>query len=121
MTDEYRFPRFRQGAQPVWAQAGCGGFAEELLVSEFNLVTLDDDVPYDIGALVGCGVSTGVGAVVNTAGVTEGSSVVVIGCGGVGLSAIQAARPSGASTVLASTPWRQSVNWHVDSLLLQRT
>lgn len=104
MTDEYRFPRFRDGEADVWAQAGCGGFAEELLVSEFNLVALPDDVPFDIGALVGCGVSTGVGAVMNTAQVAAGSSVVVIGCGGVGLSAIQAARAAQALRVVAVDP-----------------
>jgi S-(hydroxymethyl)glutathione dehydrogenase / alcohol dehydrogenase len=103
-TDEYRFPRFAADGDPVWGQAGCGGFAEELLVSAHNLVALPDDVPYDIGALVGCGVSTGVGAVMNTADVTPGDSVAIIGCGGVGLSAVQAARAAGARVVLAIDP-----------------
>ncbi|MDQ4055126.1 MAG: zinc-binding dehydrogenase [Actinomycetota bacterium] len=104
LTDEYRFPRYRRASGEVWAQAGCGGFAEEILVSDHNLVPLPDDVPYEVGALVGCGVSTGVGAVMNTASVEKGASVVVIGCGGVGLSAVQACRVAEAATVVAVDP-----------------
>jgi S-(hydroxymethyl)glutathione dehydrogenase/alcohol dehydrogenase len=103
-TDGYRHTRFLIDGTSVAAQAGCGAFAEEVVVTEHNLVTLPADVPYEVGALVGCGVTTGVGAVVNTARVTSGSSVVVIGCGGVGLSAIQAAAAQGATTVVAVDP-----------------
>ena len=56
---------------------------------------IDDDVPYEIASLVGCGVMTGVGAAINTAKVVPGSSVVVFGCGGVGIAAIQGARVAG--------------------------
>jgi S-(hydroxymethyl)glutathione dehydrogenase/alcohol dehydrogenase len=64
-------------------------------------VVIPDDVPYEIGALIGCGVTTGVGAAVNTAQVEVGSSVVVFGCGGVGISAIQGARICGAAEIVA--------------------
>src|SRR5581483_1977235 len=62
---------------------------------------IGDDVPYDIASLVGCGVMTGVGAAINTAQVKPGSTVVVIGCGGVGISAIQGARICGAAAIVA--------------------
>ncbi|GAB3504622.1 alcohol dehydrogenase catalytic domain-containing protein [Amycolatopsis cihanbeyliensis] len=100
----YRRPRFLVGSKPVAAQAGCGAFAEEVVVTQHNLVRLPDGVPYEIGALVSCGVSTGVGAVLNTAELAEGATAVVIGCGGVGMSIVQAARAAGAATVVAVDP-----------------
>lgn len=103
-TADYRHTRFHIDGTALAAQAGCGAFAEEVVVTEHNLVVLPSDVPYEIGALVGCGVTTGVGAVINTAQVTPGSSVAVIGCGGVGLSAVQAAAAQGAATVVAVDP-----------------
>ena len=63
-------------------------------------VKIGDDVPYEVAALVGCGVMTGVGAVINTADVRPGSTVVVIGCGGVGIAAIQGARLAGAAVIV---------------------
>src|ERR1043165_6220622 len=66
-----------------------------------NLVKIDPKIPYDRAALVGCGVTTGVGAVFNTAKVEPGASVAVFGCGGVGLSAIQGARIAGAGRIIA--------------------
>ncbi len=100
----YHRPRFTIGDRSVKAQAGCGAFAEEVVVTRDNLVPLPDGVPYDIGALVSCGVTTGVGAVFNTAALQPGSTVVVIGCGGVGMSIIQAARAAGADVVVAVDP-----------------
>jgi S-(hydroxymethyl)glutathione dehydrogenase / alcohol dehydrogenase len=100
----YRRPRFVVDGQPTPAQAGCGVFAEEVVVTKYNLVALPDDVPFEVGALISCGVSTGVGAVRNTAGVRAGDTVVVIGCGGVGLSVVQAARAAGAASVVAVDP-----------------
>jgi S-(hydroxymethyl)glutathione dehydrogenase / alcohol dehydrogenase len=100
----YRRPRFLIGDQPIAAQAGCGVFAEEIVVTKHNLVRLPDDVPFDVGALISCGVSTGVGAVRNTARLRGGETVVVIGCGGVGLSIVQAARAAGATSVVAVDP-----------------
>ena len=92
-------PRFRRGDTPVHGMSGTGTFCEEITVQE--RAAIDKDVPFDIAALIGCGVTTGVGAAVNCAKVTPGSSVVVFGCGGVGIAAIQGARLSGASTILA--------------------
>ena len=80
---------------------GLGTFAEELIVSEACTVKVADDIPLDIVSLIGCGVTTGVGAAINTAQIEPGSSVVVFGCGGVGISAIQGARICGAAEILA--------------------
>jgi S-(hydroxymethyl)glutathione dehydrogenase/alcohol dehydrogenase len=92
---------FSMDGAPVFGMAGNGTFAEELLLPHQGVVKIDDDVPFEIASLVGCGVMTGVGAAINTAKVTPGSSVVVIGCGGVGISAIQGARVAGAAEIVA--------------------
>ncbi|HIF93549.1 MAG TPA: Zn-dependent alcohol dehydrogenase [Myxococcales bacterium] len=92
---------FRLSGNPTGGMTGLGTFAEELIVGEPGVVKIDSDVPLDIAALIGCGVTTGVGASINSAGVTPGSSVVILGCGGVGISAIQGARIAGASAILA--------------------
>ena len=76
-------------------------FAEQLLVHENLLVKIRPDMPLDKAALIGCGVTTGVGAVMNTAQVRPGETVAVIGCGGIGLNAIQAAAIVGAGRVIA--------------------
>ncbi len=76
-------------------------FAEHLLVHENALVKIDRDIPLDRATLVGCGVMTGVGAVMNTARVPVGATVAVIGCGGVGLSAVNGAAIAGASRIVA--------------------
>lgn len=94
-------PHFVIDGQPVAGFTGLGTFAEELIVSQDCLVKIDEDVPLGIVSLIGCGVTTGVGAAINSAGVTPGSSVVVFGCGGVGISAIQGARIAGAAAILA--------------------
>jgi S-(hydroxymethyl)glutathione dehydrogenase/alcohol dehydrogenase len=72
-----------------------------MVVPRIGAVPIEADVPYEVAALVGCGVMTGVGAVVNTAQVRPGDSVVVIGCGGVGISAVQGARVAGAAIIAA--------------------
>jgi S-(hydroxymethyl)glutathione dehydrogenase/alcohol dehydrogenase len=100
----YVQPRFLASDGPVFGMAGCGAFAEEMVVPRAGAVKIDDDVPYEVGALVGCGVMTGVGSVINTARVEPGSSVVVIGCGGVGIAAIQAARLAGATVIVGVDP-----------------
>ena len=76
-------------------------FAEQMLVHEGAVVKVRDDMPLDRAALLGCGVTTGLGAVFNTAKVGAGETVAVIGCGGVGLSAIQGAAIAGAGRVIA--------------------
>jgi S-(hydroxymethyl)glutathione dehydrogenase/alcohol dehydrogenase len=86
------------------ALCGCGTFAEAMVVDEASLVAVRSSLPDEQLALLGCGVTTGVGAVLNTAAVVPGSSVVVIGCGGVGQSVIQAARIAGALSIIAVDP-----------------
>jgi len=87
--------------QPLGIFSGCGAMAEYATVSAENLIRIDAKIPLECAALVGCGVTTGVGAVFNTAKVEPGSSVAVFGCGGVGLSAIQGARIAGAGRIIA--------------------
>jgi S-(hydroxymethyl)glutathione dehydrogenase/alcohol dehydrogenase len=92
--------RVSDGA-PVSAFASLGGFAEQMLLHEHGVVKIRDDMPLDTAALIGCGVMTGLGAVFRTARVPAGASVAVVGCGGIGLSAIQGARLAGATPVIA--------------------
>ncbi|MGX2997486.1 Zn-dependent alcohol dehydrogenase [Streptomyces sp. JNUCC 64] len=99
-----RTPNFRRPDGPVFGFTGNGTFAEELVVDAAGAVPIPDDLPYDLAALIGCAVTTGLGAVLNTARVEAGSSVAVIGCGGVGLSVLQGARLSGAARVVAVDP-----------------
>ncbi|MGI9606157.1 MAG: zinc-binding dehydrogenase [Acidimicrobiales bacterium] len=87
--------------QTVGSMAGCGTFAEETIVPGIAAIKIPSDVPLDVAALVGCGVTTGVGGALNAAKVASGSSVAVIGCGGVGVAAIQGARIAGASAIVA--------------------
>lgn len=94
-------PHFTLDGSPVFGMAGVGTFAEEMIVPHQAVVKIDDDVPLEIGSLIGCGVMTGVGAALNTAKVASGSSVVVFGCGGVGISCIQGAKVAGASVIVA--------------------
>ena len=83
---------------------GLGTFAEEMMVDEAMVVKVETDVPAEQLALIGCGVTTGVGAALNTAQVEPGATVTVIGCGGVGQSVIQGARIAGASRIFAVDP-----------------
>jgi S-(hydroxymethyl)glutathione dehydrogenase / alcohol dehydrogenase len=94
-------PRLRLGGEPVVQFAELGSFAEQLLVHERAVVKIPEDVALDSAALIGCGVMTGVGAVLRTAAVHAGSTVAVIGCGGIGLNAVQAAVLVGARRVVA--------------------
>jgi len=93
-------PRLSQDGKPVIPFATLGAFAEKMLAHENSIVKIGDDIPLDLAALLGCGVLTGVGAVLNTAKVAAGSTVAVFGCGGIGCSVIQGARIAGARTVI---------------------
>jgi alcohol dehydrogenase len=86
---------------PLHHHLGCSAFADHAVVSRRSLVKVDKDIPLNIAALFGCAVLTGMGAVVNTAGVKAGQTVAVIGLGGVGLAAVLGAVASGASHVIA--------------------
>jgi S-(hydroxymethyl)glutathione dehydrogenase/alcohol dehydrogenase len=90
-------PRLSRDGQPVSQFVGIGGFAEQVLIHEHQLVAVNKEVGFAQAALLGCSVVTGAGAVLNTANVQPGDSVVVVRAGGVGLSAISGARIAGAS------------------------
>jgi S-(hydroxymethyl)glutathione dehydrogenase/alcohol dehydrogenase len=90
----------RDDGTPIMQFARLGGFAEQMLIHENGVVKIDKDLPLETAALVGCGVLTGTGAVFRTARVEPGSRVLVIGAGGIGLGAIQAARIAGAGMVI---------------------
>ena len=94
----------RTGGDPVAGASGLATFAEEMVVDETLVVPVATDLPAEQLALVGCGVATGVGAVLNTAQVEPGASVAVFGCGGVGQSVIQGARIAGAARIFAIDP-----------------
>ncbi|KUI22727.1 hypothetical protein AU193_10510 [Mycobacterium sp. GA-1285] len=86
----------------VWPSMGAGTLAEQTLVPADAVVAVNPSMPLDLAALLGCAVTTGVGAVMHTAAVRPGDSVLVIGCGGVGLAAIQGARLAGAARIIAA-------------------
>ncbi|SVC04800.1 uncharacterized protein METZ01_LOCUS257654, partial [marine metagenome] len=94
-------PRLAQAGEEMTQFADLSSFAEQMLVHEHAIVKIREDMPLDRAALIGCGVTTGVGSVFHTAAVEPGSSVAVIGCGGVGLSAINGAALAGAGRVIA--------------------
>lgn len=94
-------PRLFHDGDAVHALVGLGGFADHMLVSERALVRIPPEMPLDKAALLGCAVVTGMGAVLHRAKVRVGQTVAVIGCGGVGLNAVQAARVAGAGRIFA--------------------
>lgn len=94
-------PRLTLGDQTLTQAFGLGGFAEQALIHENQVATIPEGIPFETAALLGCGVLTGAGAVLNTANINRGDSVAVIGAGGVGLNAISAAVIGGASEIVA--------------------
>jgi S-(hydroxymethyl)glutathione dehydrogenase/alcohol dehydrogenase len=100
-------PRFTVGGEPAFGFAGAGTFAEETVLPAAGAIKVDPDVPWDVASLLGCAVMTGVGAAINTAPVTPGASVVVFGCGGIGVAVIQGARIGGAAEIVAVDPVEQ--------------
>jgi len=89
------------GGAPIERSFHLGTMSEATIVKEGAVVKIPKHIPFESAAIVGCGVMTGFGSVVNVAKVSAGSSVCVIGCGGVGLNVIQAAKVSGASKIIA--------------------
>ena len=106
--------RVRRGEQQVTQMSGLGGFAEEMLVHRNGIVKVPDELPLELGALLGCAVITGVGSVFNGARVQAGSTVAVIGAGGVGLNVVQGAYLAGAERIIA-------VDLNPEKLALART
>jgi S-(hydroxymethyl)glutathione dehydrogenase / alcohol dehydrogenase len=96
--------RVRRGGQVVYRGAGMGAFAEYVVMPTSAVVRVAPDTPLELACLVGCGVGTGVGAALNTAKVEPGSSVLVFGVGGVGISIVQGARIAGAARIIVSDP-----------------
>jgi len=94
-------PRITLDGEPLIQFADLATFAEQMLVHENSLVRIDPDLPFDVAALMGCGVLTGLGAALRTAGLEAGQTVAVFGCGGVGLSIIQGAFIGGAGRIIA--------------------
>lgn len=94
-------PRLSWEKGPIYHYSYLSTFAQAAVVPERCVIPIPDDVSFDVAALVGCAVSTGIGAVWNTAAVRPGERVAVIGCGGVGLSAVLGALAIGASPVIA--------------------
>src|SRR4029450_8160558 len=93
-----------RGDQVVFRGIGLGAFAEYVLVPAAGAIRIASDVPLDVACVIGCAVQTGVGAVLNTARVEPGASVLVMGLGGIGLSIVQGARIAGAARIIAADP-----------------
>ena len=94
--------RVHRDGEIVHPFVGCGTLAEHAVVPAHELVPLPDDVPFEVACLTACGVTTGLGAVFNIAQVWPGATVLVVGCGGVGLNVIQGCRLSGAARIVAA-------------------
>lgn len=105
VADPFDIPaRFVIRGQPGTGLAGLGTWCEEVVVPQEAAIAIPRDVPLDVAALVGCAVMTGVGAAVKTASIRPGSTVAVIGCGGIGLSIVQGARAAGAARIIGVDP-----------------
>jgi S-(hydroxymethyl)glutathione dehydrogenase / alcohol dehydrogenase len=96
--------RLSRDGGAVHQLCAIGGFAERAVVPAGCAVRVDSDLALETICLIGCGVTTGVGAALNTAGIRPGTTVAVLGCGGVGLSVVQGARIAGAKTIVAVDP-----------------
>ena len=96
--------RLSHRGQTVYRGVGVAAFAETVITQETGAVKISPDVPLDIACVLGCAVQTGVGAVINTAKVEAGATVLVLGLGGIGLSIVQGARLAGAAQIIVSDP-----------------
>jgi S-(hydroxymethyl)glutathione dehydrogenase/alcohol dehydrogenase len=102
LRHEHDAPRITTpGGEQVEQVFGLGGFAQQALIHENQLVKVNDAIPFPQAALLGCGVVTGAGSVINTSNTQAGDAVVIIGAGGVGLNAINGALVAGATTIIA--------------------
>jgi S-(hydroxymethyl)glutathione dehydrogenase/alcohol dehydrogenase len=100
-TDAPRLYSEDGGSSVVNQFLNLSSFAEQMLIHEHACTAIRKDMPLDLAALIGCSVTTGVGAVIHTSGVRPGETVAVIGCGGVGLAAINGAAIAGAGRIIA--------------------
>lgn len=98
---EAEAPRLAQGGHALSQYLNLSSFAEQMLIHEHACVAIRRDMPLDRAALIGCAVTTGVGAIIHTAKVQPGETVAVLGCGGVGLAAINGAAIAGAGRIIA--------------------
>jgi len=96
--------RFHLGEEDLGGFCSLGTFSQYAVVSEWAVIPIADDIPWEVASLVGCGVPTGWGSAVNVAGVRAGDTVVVFGAGGVGSNAVQGARYAGAKNVIVVDP-----------------
>jgi Zn-dependent alcohol dehydrogenase len=96
--------RLSRGDEVVYRGVGVGAFAEYVITQSTGAVKVPKEIPLDVACVVGCAVQTGVGAVLNTAQVEEGATVLVMGLGGIGLAVVQGARLAGASRIIVSDP-----------------
>ena len=93
--------RISRNGEPILHYCGISTWSEHMVVSEVSCRPIPDSVPFEVAALIGCGVATGVGAAVHRGEISERDTVVVVGAGGVGLSAVMGARMAGAAKVIA--------------------
>jgi S-(hydroxymethyl)glutathione dehydrogenase/alcohol dehydrogenase len=94
-------PRLSQNGEPLRQFINISSYAEKMLLHENSIVRIDPEIPLDRACLIGCGVLTGIGAAMRSAGIEPGQTVAVFGCGGVGLSIVQGARIAGARRIIA--------------------
>src|SRR5256886_1537403 len=92
--------RFSIGGKPLYHYMGCSTFANFTVLPEIAVAKIREDAPFDKVCYIGCGVTTGIGAVINTAKVEPGANVVVFGLGGIGLNVVQGARMVGANMII---------------------
>ena len=96
-----QWPRVRKNGEAINPMSGIGSFSTHQVVPESAAIAIDKDIPFPQAALVGCGVTTGVGAAINTAKVQPGTSAAIFGAGGVGLNVIQGCHLAGSTTIIA--------------------
>jgi S-(hydroxymethyl)glutathione dehydrogenase/alcohol dehydrogenase len=109
------FSRFSLDGKPIYHYMGTSTFSNYIVVPEIALAKIRSDAPFDKICYIGCGVTTGIGAVIFTAKVEAGANVVVFGLGGIGLNVIQARRWSAPTRSSASTSTRAAKRWRASS------
>jgi len=97
----------RPDGSPVGQMLNLSAFAEQMLIHEHACVRIDPDMPLDRAAVIGCAVTTGAGTIFNACKLTPGETVAVVGCGGVGLATINAAKIAGAGRIIAADPIKE--------------